>query len=104
MPNVILRCDHSRMFLSNTPKLGDRIYCYSCDDMRIVVKWGDEYHIRCEQCRYSRRFGQDNFSANVFAAKHMATRRHTIGVWFGQKNLRNVAPDLAPDLFGAVPF
>lgn len=98
---IILKCSHEIMFAMCPPKVGERIYCYRCDDMQRVVDDTRQYIIKCQECRYTRRFGQCLLPAEVYASKHMATRSHVIHLLYNGVIEQTRTPDrLTLDLEG----
>src|SRR4051794_31296803 len=46
----ILECRHIRYYRNGAPKVGQRVWCPDCGDMRRLVSWEGWYFARCDGC------------------------------------------------------
>jgi len=79
---VVLDCTHRRYFTHSPPKVGERIYCPDCTDMRKVTGAPGDYRAVCDSCTglYVTRRSPEALRKQV--VKHLATRpEHTVKIW-----------------------
>lgn len=81
----MLTCNHTPKFSRPVPKIGDQLFCVLCDRYVSVMGHVDEWVLKCTECNYTRRYGQAQLTAETMAAKHGATKNHTVALWHGEK-------------------
>lgn len=65
-----------------------------------------KYHIRCEDCRYSKYLGNAPITVETLAAKHALTRRHGVKIYYsGEKTgIKTITPPVIMSADGIPPF
>jgi len=82
---VTFDCRHTRDFkFMYVPQTGEMIWCLKCHAMAFVTGWKDEYRVKCDKCRFSRRSGQAVLTAERMAGRHHRLNpQHEVTVWYG---------------------
>lgn len=81
-------CGHSVRFSTAPPKEGELLTCRTCGMTRRVAAVDNGIRVRCNECRFSRSFGNARITAEVAAAKHHRSHpshtveiKHDVKVW-----------------------
>lgn len=77
--SVQLECGCERFYQSPIPHYGDAVCCpIHGSTTRVTVP---EWFLRCNDCRYSKGFGNSPLTVEVKASVHSTKRNHTVKVW-----------------------
>lgn len=88
---TMLDCKHV-ILLNPPPTMGDEVFCRRCNGYRFVVIVATEWSVRCDVCRYGRKYGADEESTRRAASRHADIRTHAVWVRFGGKAVDLVQP------------
>lgn len=92
---VTYECLHSAIFEKPWPSVGDEIICARCRESTRVFQLAPEYAVTCGTCRFGRTFGADGkIRAGQSAAKHATARGHAVQLYFGDRKIETILPDL----------
>lgn len=83
MSKYRLTCGHDIM-LDRPVMKKERVRCevWPCGGMYRTVDFvHGEYRIKCEDCKFGRRFGRAKVTAGVAASKHAIRHVHRVRVW-----------------------
>lgn len=82
---VTFDCRHTRDFkFMYVPEPNTMLWCLKCHAMAFVTGWKDEYRVKCDGCRFSRRSGQARLTADRIAGRHHRLNpQHEVSVWYG---------------------
>lgn len=64
----------------------------------------DEYRARCQECRYSRRYGTAELTAKTKATHHALTKLHRVIVTKGEEIVEEISPKVMQETLGDTPF
>lgn len=76
---IQLECGCVTIFPSPIPMIGDALTCSVHGGTTRVSS--PEWFIRCQDCRYSKGFGNARLTAETKASAHSCKRGHTLKVW-----------------------
>lgn len=63
----------------------------------------DEYRARCQECRYSRRYGTAELTAKTKATHHALTKLHRVIVTKGDKIVEEISPKVMQESLPDAP-
>ncbi len=89
--SVLLDCFHIAEF-APTPAYGDQVYCRKCGNYSTVQVVTVEWSVRCWNCRYSRRLGDNKEAAYAAARRHLDQRGHKTSIKVGKELVEVVEP------------
>lgn len=96
----LLSCGHAVTY-KIWPDIFDEVYCVRCNEGKLVVS--QQYVVRCDDCTYSRGFGNDRHEARRAATKHhFANTEHVVKL-FNKLGERTATFNGAPELFNTSP-
>jgi hypothetical protein len=97
---TLLSCLHPREFAAGqVPAEGELLWCPQCQEYRECATI-NEYRARCEDCRYSRRFGAAGLTARVRATKHGVMKQHRVTVTCGDEVVEVISPKVTEPISG----
>jgi hypothetical protein len=92
--NVTLECGHKMAFPIAKPEIADTVWCTRCGDYNTVSPTNFEWHLKCEDCRASRGYGDDRLLTEQKAARHHMSRpTHTVKVMYGAEVIAKYSGD-----------
>lgn len=104
---VVLSCLHTQEFIKPSPKVGEYVFCYRCDNYKRAAVRPNAYRLECRDCTKLRDkdFGGRVLMAELAADKHCRKLRgHRVRIYNGTTLVdeRMHAPE--PTLLDAPPF
>lgn len=93
---VTYECDHTAIFKTAPPRVGDTVFCIRCNTDRVVVKAPHEYRISCRVCTFGRAYGVARLAAEIAAAKHANKHGHRVRLYDGPKLVRVIGDTTRP--------
>jgi hypothetical protein len=79
---VLLSCNHVIVYFP-IPRKADTLYCIRCEMYREFIT-AVEWKLRCNHCRFSHSYGEDERQANRSAITHVSRfPAHTIRIMYG---------------------
>lgn len=73
------------------PEEGELLWCKHCREyMEATII--DEFRVRCQNCRFSRRYGTAELTALTKATHHALTKMHEVVVTRGQEIVEKISP------------
>jgi hypothetical protein len=98
---TLIGCNHSILYSSPYPRVGDTVYCLKCSKGRVVKDAPAEWNTRCRGCSFSRSYGAAKLNAERAAVKHhQKCPHHTVLIRNGRdvvvtlKAQRETLPDV----------
>lgn len=83
--NCLLSCGCHRI-LAGQITLGASVNCTEHGPV-LVRSSLPEYRVRCQNCRYARKWGQARLTALTKASSHALRNNHRVDVWHGERHV-----------------
>lgn len=96
--NCTLNCGCHRILAGTDRRIGEQVYCTTHKKVAIIVSNLPEYSVRCQQCKYSRRWGQAKVTALTKATSHSIRLHHAVDIYHGDKLEERVGKQYQPTL------
>lgn len=97
----LLSCGHSVTY-KIWPQIFDEVFCIRCNDGRLVASY--QYVARCDDCNFSRGFGNDRYQAKRVATKHhFANPEHVVKLFNKVGERTATLNGGTPELFSIAP-
>lgn len=99
---IQLSCGHQPYYHLPYPKVGELLTCMDCRRNARVIHAPNEFRISCNNCIFSRRFGNAKVNAEIAASKHRRKYpSHVVGMYTGARLVRTFPRDAGeePGLF-----
>lgn len=77
--SIQLECGCATIYPSPIPMYGDKLLC-PIHGVTVRVP-SPEWFLKCQNCRYSKGFGEAPVTVEVKASAHSTKRGHTVKVW-----------------------
>lgn len=72
----LLGCNHTRVYPSPLPSIGDEVFCPQCQQATRIISHA--YNCHCIDCTVMKGFGVDKEGMEHFAYKHARTYTHRV--------------------------
>lgn len=79
------------IFSGTPPLVGDEVWCLKCRKYTEVEYAPDEWHIKCQECKFSDNFSGNKILAEIGAGKHRRRKgneEHVVILYNGRKAMR----------------
>ncbi len=82
---VWLECTHKVLFSEPYPAMDDIIWCFKCQEEKLVIHAPTDYRVSCMLCTFSNTFGRAKLQAEIAAGKHRVQRgpAHIVEIFDG---------------------
>lgn len=85
---MLLACEHELLFRYAPPRVGQRVYCVRCSDMRAVTGAPGDYRAVCDNCTWRVTRKRLTVIRNGIAGHLFVHPDHVVTFW--QMGTRNV--------------